>query len=67
MRFEKLVFQTAADFRDKVMVLKDMDLGLKPPSRALVLSTHAKKQDQGKELPRFKRGAMRGGGNRRRK
>jgi excinuclease ABC subunit B len=70
---DQMEFETAADLRDKVLVLKDMDLGLKPPSRALVMSTHAKKQEQGKELPRFRRGAMRGGagaargGNRRRR
>ena len=26
-------FERAAELRDKVLVLKDMDLGLKPPSR----------------------------------
>ncbi|HZN95491.1 MAG TPA: helicase-related protein, partial [Myxococcales bacterium] len=59
---DQMEFETAADLRDKVLVLKDMDLGLKPPSRALVMATHAKKQEQGKELPRYRRGAMRGGG-----
>src|SRR6185295_10759980 len=60
---DQMEFESAADFRDKLLVLKDMDLGLKPPSRALVQATRAKKQEQGKELPRYKRGA----GNRRRR
>jgi len=54
---DQMEFETAADFRDKLLVLKDMDLGLKPPSRLLVDATKAKKQEQGKELPRFRRGA----------
>ncbi|HEY8206402.1 MAG TPA: helicase-related protein, partial [Myxococcaceae bacterium] len=60
---DQMEFESAADFRDKLLVLKDMDLGLKPPSRALVQATKAKKQEQGKELPRYRRGA----GNRRRR
>ncbi|HYV45544.1 MAG TPA: excinuclease ABC subunit UvrB, partial [Myxococcaceae bacterium] len=60
---DQMEFESAADFRDKLLVLKDMDLGLKPPSRALVQATRAKKQEQGKELPRYRRGA----GNRRRR
>jgi excinuclease ABC subunit B len=54
---DQMEFESAADFRDKLLVLKDMDLGLKPPSRALVQATRAKKQEQGKELPRYRRGA----------
>ena len=64
---DEMEFESAADFRDKLLVLKDMDLGLKPPSRALVMATRAAKQEQGKELPRFRRGGGgRGGRGRRR-
>src|SRR5262249_5209782 len=63
---DAMEFEDAADLRDKLLVLKDMDLGLKPPSRALVQATHAKKQEQGKELPRYRRGAARAANRRRR-
>jgi excinuclease ABC subunit B len=33
---EAMEFERAAALRDQVLVLKDMDLGLKPPSRALL-------------------------------
>ena len=29
-------FEKAAELRDRILLLKDMDLGLKPPSRALL-------------------------------
>ena len=29
-------FERAAELRDRVLLLKDMDLGLKPPSRSLL-------------------------------
>jgi excinuclease ABC subunit B len=54
---DQMEFETAADLRDQLLVLKDMDLGLKPPSRAAVMATRARKPDQ--DLPRNRRGAMR--------
>ncbi len=33
---DEMEFEKAAEFRDRIVLLKDMDLGLKPPSRALL-------------------------------
>jgi excinuclease ABC subunit B len=33
---DEMEFEKAASFRDRILLLKDMDLGLKPPSRALL-------------------------------
>ncbi|MCY1034385.1 excinuclease ABC subunit UvrB [Corallococcus sp. BB11-1] len=33
---DEMQFEKAAEFRDRVQLLKDMDLGLKPPSRSLL-------------------------------
>jgi len=33
---DEMEFERAAELRDKVLLLKDMDLGLKPPSRSLL-------------------------------
>ncbi|WP_224245865.1 excinuclease ABC subunit UvrB [Hyalangium gracile] len=33
---DEMEFEKAAQFRDRILLLKDMDLGLKPPSRALL-------------------------------
>jgi excinuclease ABC subunit B len=33
---DEMEFEKAAQFRDRIVLLKDMDLGLKPPSRALL-------------------------------
>jgi excinuclease ABC subunit B len=33
---DEMQFEQAAEFRDRIVLLKDMDLGLKPPSRALL-------------------------------
>jgi excinuclease ABC subunit B len=41
---EEMQFEKAAEYRDRVQLLKDMDLGLKPPSRAL-LKAPAKAED----------------------
>ncbi|HZI09555.1 MAG TPA: excinuclease ABC subunit UvrB, partial [Myxococcus sp.] len=41
---EEMQFEKAAEYRDRVQLLKDMDLGLKPPSRAL-LKGPAKAED----------------------
>jgi excinuclease ABC subunit B len=56
---EGMEFEKAAEFRDKVLSLKDMDLGLKPPVRSLIA---AKKQE-----PASRAYPMRGRGMRRRR
>jgi excinuclease ABC subunit B len=33
---DEMEFEKAAQFRDRILLLKDMDLGLKPPSRSLL-------------------------------
>ena len=33
---DEMEFERAAELRDRLLLLKDMDLGLKPPSRALL-------------------------------
>jgi len=33
---DEMEFEKAASFRDRILLLKDMDLGIKPPSRALL-------------------------------
>jgi excinuclease ABC subunit B len=33
---DEMQFEKAAEYRDRIVLLKDMDLGLKPPSRALL-------------------------------
>jgi excinuclease ABC subunit B len=42
---EELDFEKAAVFRDRLQVLKDIDLGLKPPLRSLVDSAVVKKEE----------------------
>jgi excinuclease ABC subunit B len=44
---DQMEFEKAAELRDRIQVLKDMDLGLKPPSRAL-LKAPPKQDDQKK-------------------
>ena len=56
---DEMEFERAAQLRDRIVVLKDMDLGLKPPSRALLAGTAAKKDDE-EEAP--KPGTRRRGG-----
>jgi len=41
---DEMEFERAAELRDKVLLLKDMDLGLKPPSRSL-LETGAQREE----------------------
>ena len=59
---DDLEFEKAAELRDKVLLLKDMELGLKPASRML-LGARAKK---GEDKPGMKRRAAGRGGRRRR-
>ncbi|NVJ06651.1 excinuclease ABC subunit UvrB [Myxococcus sp. AM001] len=56
---DEMQFEKAAEYRDRVQLLKDMDLGLKPASRSL-LRAPAKAADA--EAP--KKGRGRGGGGR---
>ncbi|NVJ12969.1 excinuclease ABC subunit UvrB [Myxococcus sp. AM010] len=56
---DEMQFEKAAEYRDRVQLLKDMDLGLKPASRSL-LRAPAK----GAEAEAPKKGRGRGGGGR---
>src|SRR5215510_12442072 len=49
---DEMEFEQAAEWRDKVAVLKDMDLGLRPPSRAQLLNAQPKRE----EKPRIRKG-----------
>ncbi|PTL77444.1 excinuclease ABC subunit UvrB [Vitiosangium sp. GDMCC 1.1324] len=56
---DEMQFEKAAEIRDRILLLKDMELGLKPPSRSL-LKAPAKAADEkkpGTPGPRGKRGA----------
>ncbi len=57
---DAMEFEKAAALRDQVLVLKDMDLGLKPPSRALLQEVPARQERSGGR----RRSAMRGRGRR---
>jgi len=48
---DQMEFEQAAQWRDKILLLKDMDLGLKPPSRALLLAPPKRE-----EKPRIRKG-----------
>ncbi len=62
---DDMEFEQAAQWRDRVLVLKEMDLGLKPPSRARVNSAAPEKTE---ERPgRFKKGAIKAAKARRRR
>jgi excinuclease ABC subunit B len=56
---DEMEFEKAAELRDRIQVLKDMELGLKPPSRSL-LKAPAKAEEKGQ--PRGGRRSARGGG-----
>jgi excinuclease ABC subunit B len=61
---DEMQFEKAAEMRDRILLLKDMDLGLKPPSRALLKAPlkPADEKKPGTPGPRGKRGgAPRGG------
>jgi excinuclease ABC subunit B len=49
---DEMEFEQAAEWRDKVSVLKDMDLGIRPPSRAQLLNAQPKRE----EKPRIRKG-----------
>jgi excinuclease ABC subunit B len=56
---DEMEFEKAAALRDRIQVLKDMELGLKPPSRSL-LKAPAKAEEKGPQ--RGGRRSARGGG-----
>jgi excinuclease ABC subunit B len=47
---DEMEFEKAAQCRDRILLLKDMDLGLKPPSRTL-LAAPVKPADSSKDTP----------------
>ena len=49
---DEMAFEQAAEWRDKLALLKEMDLGLKPPSRSLLRSAARKRE----EKPRIRKG-----------
>ncbi|HSP77411.1 MAG TPA: excinuclease ABC subunit UvrB [Myxococcaceae bacterium] len=69
---DEMEFEKAAELRDRILLLKDMDLGLKPPSRALLKvppkSAAEKPKSRGGKRPTPARGARGGasGGPRKR-
>ena len=58
---DEMEFERAAELRDKVLVLKDMDLGLKPPSRSL-LEAGAQREERPQSSGGRQRGRRRGAG-----
>jgi excinuclease ABC subunit B len=48
---DEMEFERAAEYRDKIALLKEMDLGLKPPSRALLAS-----RPRTEDKPRIRKG-----------
>jgi excinuclease ABC subunit B len=60
---DEMQFEKAAELRDRILLLKDMDLGLKPPSRAL-LKAPPKDDEQKKPGTPGGRGGKRGGPSR---
>ena len=56
---EAMEFERAAVLRDQVLALKDMDLGLKPPSRALLDAPAARQERPGTRRRAAGRGARR--------
>ncbi len=58
---DDMEFERAAELRDRVLLLKDMDLGLKPPSRSLLESGAQREERPGTPGGRA-RGRRRGAG-----
>jgi excinuclease ABC subunit B len=57
---DEMEFEKAAQFRDRILLLKDMDLGLKPPSRALLAAPPKPAEAQGPMKGRRGNAAARG-------
>jgi excinuclease ABC subunit B len=66
---DNMEFEQAAQWRDRLLVLKDIDLGIKPPSRALLMAVAPPEAED--KPGRFKKGAIKsaakGAGGRRRR
>ena len=56
---EQLEFERAAQLRDKVLLLKDMDLGLKPASRMILESAGSKREERAASKNRGRAGDSR--------
>jgi excinuclease ABC subunit B len=63
---DEMEFEKAAGFRDRIVLLKDMELGLKPPSRSLLKAPPSAKGEAPKPPP-GSAGSRRGAGPRGRK
>ncbi|WP_375766378.1 excinuclease ABC subunit UvrB [Archangium gephyra] len=61
---DEMQFEKAAEVRDRIVLLKDMELGLKPPSRSLLKAPPkpADERKPGTPGPKGKRGGKGGGG-----
>ncbi|HLL55410.1 MAG TPA: helicase-related protein, partial [Myxococcaceae bacterium] len=53
---DNMEFEQAAQWRDRLLVLKDIDLGIKPPSRALLMAVAPPETEE--KPGRFKKGAI---------
>ena len=63
---DALDFEKAADLRDRILLLKDMDLGLKPPSRSLLEAPKRRTEPKGGMKKYTKGGGAARGGRRKR-
>jgi excinuclease ABC subunit B len=59
-------FEKAAQARDRILLLKDMDLGLKPPSRSLLAAPPKPAAEPGTATMKGRRGPAAAKGRRRR-
>ncbi|OJT23694.1 excinuclease ABC subunit B [Archangium sp. Cb G35] len=61
---DEMQFEKAAEIRDRILLLKDMELGLKPPSRTLLKAPPkpADEKKPGTPGPKGRRGGKGGGG-----
>ncbi|WNG59396.1 excinuclease ABC subunit UvrB [Archangium gephyra] len=61
---DEMQFEKAAEIRDRILLLKDMELGLKPPSRTLLKAPpkSADEKKPGTPGPKGRRGGKGGGG-----
>ncbi|KFA90182.1 excinuclease ABC subunit UvrB [Archangium violaceum] len=61
---DEMQFEKAAELRDRILLLKDMELGLKPPSRTLLKAPPrpADEKKPGTPGPKGRRGGKGGGG-----
>jgi excinuclease ABC subunit B len=62
---DEMEFEKAAAFRDRILLLKDMDLGLKPPSRSLLAAPPKPAEKEGPMKGRRGPAAARGRGRKR--